>query len=81
MKGGKCDYVHQEKAAMVDHVVGCMDRHVPVGNSHISGQPFDLVWVAAKLGGNYLRTYVYFVDYWISIFQTAFQPEIILLPM
>ena len=81
MKGGKCDYVHQEKTAMVDHVVGCMDRHVLVGDSRISGQPLDLVRVAAKFGGNYLRTDGHFFDSWISIFQTAVQPEIILPPI
>jgi hypothetical protein len=66
---------------MVDHVVGCMDRHVPIGNSNVSEQPLNLVWMAAKLGGNHLRSDGYFFDPGISIFQTAVQSKINLLSM
>lgn len=78
MKGGRCDYVRQEKSTMVDYVVNCLDRHVSAGNSDISGRPLDLVWMAAKFGGNHFRVDGRFPDLWISICQTAVQPEIVL---
>jgi len=75
-KGGNCGYIHQEETTMVDHVVNCVDRHVPAGNSHIPEQPLYLVWMAAKFGGNHLRVDDRILDLGISIFQTAVQPVI-----